>query len=635
MGQYAFLNGILSLVGTGDVTTGKAVAVSIVPDPHTVPGVMSTVTRLTGYVKGVRFVDDQLAQLQPGESLFQWLTASSNSPILGPAAVSNLTAAMPAAPLAGGAQPPDHVDITGAGTSLLNDSSLTATPHGDTASAPPSVLPNLPAPVGVDAQNLLSGVPGLIGQLEQIVEQLAPTIKITWKVIYRVSGADPEPTDAEWTAAPAAVDASNNPLSAVAINIAVPIIFSDDAPPAAAATGSGGPRHLHVRADIALIPPGQTVVSDTISVTLSLPIVPVQLPCFAAIFTWKVYGTTSYPGNTSADDNAVLIVLPANSPLPITTVAPPNGLLAPVQNVVDALDAAEALVGALPPACVLPQPVSAVVGEVTATNRILNLVAGILNAVGHGDYHPVVITKCAAPPPTPSGSKQPTIDTNRGAIQALQDLYFDTEAGGHDNFYDHPICLLVVGAPGTRITFWNDEHFNVDTGNLVQGDNSPGSSDPHGMLTLQTGSWGLLGMPDMGTWGFEPASQTPADAAEPGCSTALNYCGFAPTDLPTRIRRSWRLDNIHSLAFTVTPAPRVTAVNPGSGSPSDHVTLEGSGLAGIVAVTFGDVPAQIVSLDSEDSVTVQVPAGTSGQTVDVAVSTVVGNTTLTQGFRYS
>src|SRR5437870_3606439 len=130
MGQYAFLQTALSLVSTGDVAPGKAVGISIAPDPLTVPGVMSTVTRLTGYLKGVRFVDDQMAQLQPGESLYQWLTTTPNSPILGPAAVPNLTAAMPAAPLEGGAQPPDHVDITGTGANILNDSSLTATPHG-------------------------------------------------------------------------------------------------------------------------------------------------------------------------------------------------------------------------------------------------------------------------------------------------------------------------------------------------------------------------------------------------------------------------------------------------------------------------------------------------------------------------
>src|SRR5205807_6597886 len=126
-----------------------------------------------------------------------------------------------------------------------------------------------------------------------------------------------------------------------------------------------------------------------------------------------------------------------------------------------------------------------------------------------------------------------------------------------------------------------------------------------------------------------------AEADVPGCSSALDYCGFAPGNLPERIHNSWMLDNIHSLAFTVTPPPNVSSLNHTTGGPGDLVVIQGSGLAGILEVTFGGFRAAVVSRDSDDAITVQVPAGTSGQTVDVAVWTVVGSATLTQAFSYT
>ena len=87
-------------------------------------------------------------------------------------------------------------------------------------------------------------------------------------------------------------------------------------------------------------------------------------------------------------------------------------------------------------------------------------------------------------------------------------------------------------------------------------------------------------------------------------------------------------------AFTFVPAPAVTAVEPGVGPTSGGttVTITGANLSGVVAVTFGGVPAASVTVVSATKLTAVTPAGSG--VADVAVATPGGQTTLAGAFAF-
>jgi kumamolisin len=76
--------------------------------------------------------------------------------------------------------------------------------------------------------------------------------------------------------------------------------------------------------------------------------------------------------------------------------------------------------------------------------------------------------------------------------------------------------------------------------------------------------------------------------------------------------------------FQGSPAPVVTAIDPGTGSPAggDTVTITGSGFTGATGVGFDTTSADTFNVDSDTQITATSPAGTG--TVDVTVTTPVG-----------
>ena len=75
-----------------------------------------------------------------------------------------------------------------------------------------------------------------------------------------------------------------------------------------------------------------------------------------------------------------------------------------------------------------------------------------------------------------------------------------------------------------------------------------------------------------------------------------------------------------------TYGPAIKYVSPSSGSAGTTVTLKGAGFSDSSMVSFGGVPATVVSVDSLGrTMTVTAPAGAAGSTVDVTVTT--GDTT--------
>ncbi|MEI6624396.1 MAG: IPT/TIG domain-containing protein, partial [Actinomycetes bacterium] len=88
-------------------------------------------------------------------------------------------------------------------------------------------------------------------------------------------------------------------------------------------------------------------------------------------------------------------------------------------------------------------------------------------------------------------------------------------------------------------------------------------------------------------------------------------------------------------AFTYSPPPTITTVSPDVG-PADGgttVTITGTDLGFVSAVTVGGVPVTGLSVDSDTQLTVIVPAGAAGA-ADVVVTSPSGSATKVGGFRY-
>ena len=87
--------------------------------------------------------------------------------------------------------------------------------------------------------------------------------------------------------------------------------------------------------------------------------------------------------------------------------------------------------------------------------------------------------------------------------------------------------------------------------------------------------------------------------------------------------------------FTYVAAPTLASVNPtdGPAAGGTTVTLTGTGLTGTTAVSFDGVPAVAFTVVDDDQITAVTPEHSVG-TVDVAVTTAGGSSTLVGGFTY-
>jgi hypothetical protein len=85
------------------------------------------------------------------------------------------------------------------------------------------------------------------------------------------------------------------------------------------------------------------------------------------------------------------------------------------------------------------------------------------------------------------------------------------------------------------------------------------------------------------------------------------------------------------------PAPVVTAVGPATGAPGggNSVTISGLYFTGSTRVTFGGVAAASFTINSDTSITAIAPAGTSGSTVDIVVTSPAGSSAVIAADRYT
>lgn len=85
-----------------------------------------------------------------------------------------------------------------------------------------------------------------------------------------------------------------------------------------------------------------------------------------------------------------------------------------------------------------------------------------------------------------------------------------------------------------------------------------------------------------------------------------------------------------ALTISLPPQPFVTSFQPTAAGAGDRVVITGSGFTGATIVTFGDVPATQVTIDSDRQITATLGAGATGK---VSVTTPGGSSSLA-GFTY-
>ncbi len=145
--------------------------------------------------------------------------------------------------------------------------------------------------------------------------------------------------------------------------------------------------------------------------------------------------------------------------------------------------------------------------------------------------------------------------------------------------------------------------------------------------------------------GAEPSEVTAVDFGMSPASFFANNEGsitaFAPPGtgvVDVTVTTVWGGTSLTSFAdqFKYVPPPSITAVTPETGPAAGgtSVTITGSGLEGATAVYFGSASATSFTAESESSLTAISPAGTSGETVDVTVTTLGGTTTASANDRF-
>ncbi|HEY2055344.1 MAG TPA: IPT/TIG domain-containing protein [Solirubrobacterales bacterium] len=86
----------------------------------------------------------------------------------------------------------------------------------------------------------------------------------------------------------------------------------------------------------------------------------------------------------------------------------------------------------------------------------------------------------------------------------------------------------------------------------------------------------------------------------------------------------------------IQPAPTITSLGTASGPTSGGtaVTITGTDLENVSAVTFGSTPAASVTVGSESQITAVAPASAAAAAVSVSVTTVAGKAVAPQTFKY-
>lgn len=283
----------LTVIAGGGATPGALITARLSPDPAA--GLVDSVpggTRTTFLLKMLRFGDDTLPDA--GTTIADFLAVAGQ--ILGGQAMPALNVQLPGPALPGARIPVHTLTNTRAGalpTDLLGLNVTEDVPSSSTSPGQPSVgqasTTNL-------TQNVLAGVPGIVGVIETGIPKPTPiAVDVSWdcKVIETNVEAMAHSTSAS-------------------VHIVPPVTFADLTESAVFT--------LSITATGTLTLPDPADPAHPITSTFATPSVDVHfpgipLPRLLGLFTWPIYGTEATAHDADPDDSSLLLMFPADAPL--------------------------------------------------------------------------------------------------------------------------------------------------------------------------------------------------------------------------------------------------------------------------------------------------------------------------------
>lgn len=491
-GLQALLNSFassLALVGTGAPTPGAPLALALSPDPLQVglatPG--SGLTRTTVLLKMLRFGDDSLPQ--PGGSIADFLAQANQ--VLGGQAMPAISVQLPGPALPGARIPVTQLSGGGGLNSLSGLTIAEDVPGSSTLTSQPSLGSD---PATDKTGDVLSGVPGIVGVIESGLSQPLPlTVSLTWT--FAVPGG---PT----------AKVSNSSLSS--LSVIPPIMFVD--------LGASTAFELMVSVTGTITVEGQSVSAPVDVPPTSFPFPGIPVPRLLGLFTWPLYGTQPAQGRSDPDQDSLLVMLPADSPL---------GGMASISSALTSLHSSVSpvlsLLGLpLPAGTISPFATQAeLVGELTALVSGVGFLVEALARTASSGYSPVSIARAN---PT---SASPV----RGGLTDITQLWWHSYAfdTGHDYYHDNAQSFLWMAPPGSVCTVFRDTSFSSD----------PADPDQHGFLALTSGFTCLAGISDFRPHPsvVDPTLAPPGLGLSPASSASLT--GFFTNEHPPTSEGDW------------------------------------------------------------------------------------------------
>ena len=216
---------------------------------------------------------------------------------------------------------------------------------------------------------------------------------------------------------------------------------------------------------------------------------------------------------------------------------------------------------------------------------------------------------------------------NNGRTGVRKGIIFETDGQPNTGVAAGPNYCALSNAAATAAKAQNIEIFTIGFGLDAASGGDPACPDTSGTWKGKTATAVLASMatsPIVGT--------TTCDATENNDGDHFYCIGKtgASTDLSNIFKAAAAaLAKGGSHLVQLYPVPVVTGISPSSGTHlgGTTVTITGSFFTGATSVKFNGTPATSFTVVSDTSITAKAPAGTTGTTVDITVSTPGGTTT--------
>ena len=484
----------IQLVSGGGSGPGSLITAALNPDPlqtGLIGGPLG-LTRTNVLLKLLRFGDATLPD--SGTSIAQFLQIAGQ--VLGGQAMPTVSVELPGPALPGARIPVTTLSGGASGVSVNPLNGLTIAQDVPPPASGLAPQPSLGQDPGTPSANdVLSGVPGIVGVIESGLTQPLPlSVSLTWT--FTVTAGPPG------IPLPTPATVMNNLSS---ISVIPPVIFTD--------LTTSGLFTLQIGVTGTVTIPGMASITPVnispAPISVQFPGIPV--PRLLALFTWPLYGSQPAVGRSDPNQDSLLIMLPADSPLTDKTsiasaISSVQGAVGPVLSLVS---------GALAAGTVAPfaSPASTVT-LLTALLAGLNAPGGLLSAAASGGYTPLTIAKATG--------------AVRGGLSDITNLWWHSYfPGGHDYYHDNAQSFLWLAPPTGSVTLFRDTRFSSD----------PSDPNDHGKMTLTTGATCLAGIPD-----FRPSPSVldttlSPTSLTPNAGAALT--GFFTNEHPPTSENDW------------------------------------------------------------------------------------------------